>query len=346
MYISHKTRGREKLRNSHEHTLWKAIETYDRNIAGTYFDAIDIDPVTGFVDIKPYEIIVPHTAFLEFQKFELYPRWILGNVEIKVKASRQGLVIAQVPFEATYNEFAQGVVTPLTFEGIFGAVAHTARVVPKRDFTQLGNRFMCCIGWTKSGETNNFQWGYMTAYNESSECELRTVVYGFKIAPEVRAQIEAQFQGTTWIPAQSFQFETLDKVDANEPVDKTITLKTNYVELFDVLFPKHGNEYTVFENPCLKNFQCQLDNNINYPEEKTTTFSPKLLTMVKNSAEIGPLQLTHDLIASYVEPRNRLDGTPIYNTRYACSDFSIPIDLQRNHNEGAFDGYVSDHNLM
>jgi hypothetical protein len=356
MYISHKSRGKEVMKNSREHMLWCAIEKFDRNISGCFFDAYDIDKNTGIINLKPYEIIIPHTAFLEFQKWELYPVFLLGNVNIKVKASVQGCVITQVPIEAVFNQL------------MMEHGNHTWKLddwleypgdvrCSKRDFTQLGNPFNACVGWAKPETSIEIDdptypkptFGSLTAYDEGSNCELKTIVYGFNIPEQVKANIASYFDEDQYIPAQTFQFETIDKTNADEPVDGSLTIKTTFVELIDVLFPKHGNDYTVFENPCLKNFQIQLDNNINYPEEKLlSTFAPKLLSMVRDSAEIGCLQLSHDLIASYVEPRNRSYSpfAPIGNTRYACSDFSIPIDLQRNHNEGAFDGYIADHGLL
>jgi hypothetical protein len=73
--------------------------------SGTYFKANLIDPLTGFVEVPPFEIIIPHTNFLEFQGFSLWPCFLLGDVKIRIKASLQGCVIAQVPLGASIEKF-------------------------------------------------------------------------------------------------------------------------------------------------------------------------------------------------------------------------------------------------
>jgi hypothetical protein len=68
--------------------------------------------------------------------------------------------------------------------------------------------------------------------------------------------------------------------------------------------------------------------------------------MVTTTAEISPLIPSKDLLASYIISRNTDTGAIIQNVRYSSSDFSIPIDLQRNNNEGVFDGYINPIGLM
>jgi hypothetical protein len=38
--------------------------------------------------------------------------------------------------------------------------------------------------------------------------------------------------------------------------------------MFDIRFPKHPDDYTVFESRTLKNSQSQIDKGVKYPEEK------------------------------------------------------------------------------
>jgi hypothetical protein len=99
----------------------------------------------------------------------------------------------------------------------------------------------------------------------------------------------------------------------------------NFVEPFEVMFPKHDSDYTMFENPCIREFQVPIDNGNTYPEERVGSYEPKLINMVSTAAEIGPLTLGHDLLASYIEPRNLLDGTIVrmFVTRAQTSPFPL-----------------------
>jgi hypothetical protein len=236
-----------------------------------------------------------------------------------------------------------------------GGTIASLMLAQTHDFTQIGNPFcgiMSIRGGAPGAYTYTVSAGTMTIRNHESYASFWSVVYGFNVTPKAKANIKAMFGEVQFIPAQSFQYEGLDRIDGNDAVRKSTTVKTNFVEQFDVMFPFHGIDYTVFKNPSLRDFQVQIDNGVNYPEEEVTTYDPRLLRIVHNTSGIGPLALSHDLVASYVVRRNQMTedrkfvGAPVKNTRYACSDFSIPIDLRRNDNEGAFDGYYSDHNLM
>jgi hypothetical protein len=355
-YIAHKTRGVEALLTPFEHTLWEKIAEYDRSIAGGYFDAFDID-AEGGVDVPEYEIIIPHTHFLEFQNWELYPQFLLGEVVIKIKASMRGACIGQVPIAATIaeHEATYGEVVP---DGYFGAISiKELAIAQTHDFTQIHNPFngIVCIK-TMSTDTipvpiYTYSIGVIRCIRSESTGEWWSVVWGFSVDKDVKRNIAQMFGDVQYIPAQSFQLESLDKMGSNEAVRKSATIKTNFVEGFDVMYPFHSDDYTVYKCPCVRNFQAQLDNGVNYPEEHINTYDPRLLRMLINAAQTGPLKLSRDVISSYITPRNRLEGGQfvgdrIANTQCSARDFSIPIDLQRNHTEGAFDGYINQHNLM
>jgi hypothetical protein len=357
-YIAHKTRGTEALMTSYEHTLWEKIVKFDRDIAGGYFDAADID-ANGCVEMPEYEILFPHTHFLEFQAWELYPQFLLGGVDVKIKASMRGATIGQVPIMTTIAEYEATNGEVVDTDEYFGEdVLKTLAIGQTQDFTQIRSPFMGIISkktTTGTGadavDTYTPSIGVIKCTSVDSYGEWHSTVWGFSVGPDVKRNIRQMFGDVQYVPAQAFQLESMDKVGSNESVRKSSTVKTNFVEMLDVMYPFHSDDYTVFKNPCLRNFQVQIDNGINYPEEQITTFDPRLLKMVHNAAEIGPLTLSRDLISSYITPRNKLvggefKGTRIANTRWAASDFSIPIDLQRNHNEGAFDGYINPHNLM
>jgi hypothetical protein len=178
--------------------------------------------------------------------------------------------------------------------------------------------------------------------------EFKTIVYGFGVNRTTQNAIRSMYSGVIdYIPAQQFQLETIDNVTSDAAVFRTTSISVNLVEMFDIVFPKHSNDYTVFENSTLKNFPCQINGGTRYPEEKMTTLSPKLVKMVTTTAEISPLIPSKDLLASYTDiSRNTDTRAIIQNVRYSCSDFSIPIDLQGNNNEGVFDGYTNPIGLM
>jgi hypothetical protein len=56
-------------------------------------------------------------------------------------------------------------------------------------------------------------------------------------------------------------------VTSDAAVFRTTSINVNLVEMFDIVFPEHSNDYTVFENPMLKYFQCQIDGGTRYTQE-------------------------------------------------------------------------------
>jgi hypothetical protein len=87
---------------------------------------------------------------------------------------------------------------------------------------------------------------------------------------------------------------------ADEGVIKSQAIKTNCVEMMEIVFPKHTNGFTILENPILKNSNCSAIIHIDCREEKITTLSPKPVKTVATPAEILRLLPSWDLLASYI----------------------------------------------
>jgi hypothetical protein len=145
-YTAHKSRGVEALVTPFEYALWEKIASYDRSISGGYFDAIGIDPEGG-VDVPEYEIIIRQTYFLEFQSWELYPQFLLGEVVVKIKASMRGGTIGQVRIATTIAEH-EPTYSEMVPDGYFGSVSIKELAIGQtHDSTQIHNPFngIVCI---------------------------------------------------------------------------------------------------------------------------------------------------------------------------------------------------------
>jgi hypothetical protein len=251
--------------------------------------------------------------------------------------------VAQVPIGASIGKFEAQSATVLANK----AASLEYEIKQFKDFTQLPNTFNCITSFPLAEGVATLTSGSLQFKDEGSMSEFKTIVYGLGVNRTTQNAIRSMYSGViNYIPTQQFQLETIDNVTSDAAVFRTTSISVNLVEMFDIVFPKHSNDYTVFENPMIKNFQCQIDGGTRYPEEKMTTLSPKLVKMVTTIAEISPLIPSKDLLASCIISRNTDTGAVIQNVRYSCSDFSIPIDLQRNNNEGVLDGYINPIGLM
>jgi hypothetical protein len=124
---------------------------------------------------------------------------LLGDVKIRIKASLQGCVIAQVPIGASIEKF----------EAQSGAArANRAALLAYEikqftDFTQLPNTFNCITSFTLADGVATLTARSLCFKDEGSMSEFKTIVYGFGVNRITQNAIRSMYSGViNYIPAQ------------------------------------------------------------------------------------------------------------------------------------------------
>ena len=109
-----------------------------------------------------------------------------------------------------------------------------------------------------------------------------------------------------------------------------------------VMFPKHDNDYTVFENPIYSNLQLTV-NGTNMPDEVVDTQGARFLhqSLVASDLASG-LECTEEFEDSLVMAKNVAgDGTRYHNSLSDGTSFMWNVQTERNHAGYTFDGIDS-----
>ena len=107
------------------------------------------------------------------------------------------------------------------------------------------------------------------------------------------------------------------------------------------MFPKHDNDYTVFENPCYDNLQLTV-NGRNLPDEVVNTQGARFLQYQLIASDLsGGLECTKEFEDSIVMAKNTSDGTRYSNGLSDATSFMFNVQCERNNAGYTFDGFDS-----
>ena len=109
-----------------------------------------------------------------------------------------------------------------------------------------------------------------------------------------------------------------------------------------VLFPKHSNDYTCFDNPIYHNVQLTI-NGQNYPDEPISTLGARFLQYQLVASELdGGIQCTKEYEDSLTMIKNNeTTGNRFKNTLSDASSFMINIQTERSRGGYLYDGLDS-----
>uniref|UniRef100_UPI0025583AF8 hypothetical protein n=1 Tax=Lactobacillus taiwanensis TaxID=508451 RepID=UPI0025583AF8 len=168
----------------------------------------------------------------------------------------------------------------------------------------------------------------------------RTNLMGFGVKPEVIENLLSSFHEPVIIPSQEltrYIFEQKVNESGDIILKKFVPLKnaTNIT----MMFPRHTNDCTVFENIFCKNIQLQVDKRF-YPQiEFANTWDGRFVRYQLMASELDDLEPTKEIIQSLSRPLNDVNTFyRYYEIPYDNTDFSINFQLERGNAGYVFDG--------
>ena len=323
----------EKKTRKYTHSLYENVSDYSQSVCGTYIDLSDFRD--GQKHDVEFEMNLPFEDILAFQAFDLYPNRVVGDIEIRFYVKPVGLVYCQVDPRTIkeVKEYMEDTIIDSTFK---------SAPVFKHGFTQIGNESKIAalnVGSDKS----------ITPTTESItlSCLGLTVtacksnMFGFGVKESTLQAIEQMFSEPVSIPSQQLDYNAFPLAPTRAGVQSTINAPLNNTTSISVMFPKHSNDYTCFDNPIYHNVQLTI-NGQNYPDEPVSTLGARFLQYQLVASELdGGIQCTKEFEDSLTMDRNKADGGKYKNTLSDASSFMLNIQTERSRGGYLFDGLDS-----
>ena len=326
----------EKATKRFIHSLYENVSQYAKSICGVYINVDDFKD--GQEHIVEWTANIPFDHFLVLQAFDLFPNFAIPNVELRLYFDPAGLVWCPVdPY--TVKD------VKVLVEGATGIKELPTNIDFKRGFTQIGNSAMCPSSFNIDSNDNtkyDVRSTELTLFCQSMRItEFSSHMAGFGVCEESLREIAEVLNSGLAIPSQILYYDGFPDAANTRGIQTNLRATLSNVTSLSIVFPKHANDLTVFENPVYDGLQLRI-NNKNYPDKTLSTLGAEFLQLQLIASDLdGSIECTKEFEDSYCQDRNATDGTRYTNTLSDCSSFMWNVQLERNGGGYFFDGFES-----
>jgi hypothetical protein len=325
----------EKKTKKFTHSLYENVSYYSSSVCGTYINIVD------FKDGQPhpveFEINLPFDDILALQAFDLYPNIICGNLELKFYVKPRGLVWCAIdPARVKdYKEYIEGQDIDLTFTS-------NPSVMFRHAFTQINNSATIINKMTVAGTDATLTKGEVRLQCTGMSIQsLKSNMYGFNVASSTLSHVAEVFSTPQIIPAQQLDYNAFPIAPTAAGIQSTINMPVTNCTCISIVFPKHDNDITVFENPVYSNLQLTV-NGKNMPDEVVDSMGARFLQQQLVASDLsGGLECTKEFEDSMVMVKNTSLGTRYANCLSDGTSFMWNVQTERNNAGYTFDGIDS-----
>ena len=335
----------EKKTKKYTQSLYENVKYYSPSICGAYINIQDFKD--GLPHEVEFEVNLPFDNILALQAFDLYPNRICGDLELKFYVKPKGLVWCMIDPNTVkdYKEVCEGdnIGVDLTSGNLSSMFKHA--------FTQINNSAQIINSFT----VNSVQVGDETINKATAakgscllQCtgmsiqSLKSNMYGFNVSSESLNKIYEIFRTPQYIPSQYLEYNAFPIAATPAGIQSTINMPVSNCSCISIMFPKHDNDYTVFENPVYDNMQLTI-NGRNLPDEVVSTQGARFLQYQLIASDLsGGLECTKEYEDSIVMAKNASGGTRYANSLSDGTSFMFNVQCERNNAGYTYDGFDSD----
>lgn len=334
----------EKKTKKYTHSLYENVSYYSSSICGTYINIADFKD--GLPHAVEFEANLPFDDILALQAFDLFPNSICGDLELKFYAKPRGLVWCMIdPMRVKeYKEYVEG-------EDISFTCASNLSAMLKHAFTQINNSADIINSFNiTSSEVGGETIKSVTATKGSVRLQctgmsiqsLKSNMYGFNVQTSALDKIAQIFSTPQIIPSQQLDYNAFPIAATTGGIQSTINMPVTNTTCISIMFPKHDNDYTIFENPIYSNMQLTV-NGKNMPDEVVDSQGARFLQQQLIASDLsGGLECTKEFEDSMVMTKNTESGTRYSNSLSDGSSFMWNVQCERNNAGYTFDGIDSE----
>ena len=333
----------EKKTKKYVHSLYENVSYYSPSVCGTYINIADFKD--GLPHKVSFEINLPFEDILCLQAFDLFPNAIVGDLELKFYVKPRGLVWCMIdPMKVKDSkEFFEGKDISFTSEQNLSAMI-------KHAYTQIGNDAEIINAFKYETKTVGGQeFKSVTATkgpvklicNQLVVNSLKSNMFGFNVVTSTLDHIAQLFQTPQIFPAQQLDYNAFPISATGGGIQTTINMPVTNCSCISIMFPKHDNDYTVFENPIYTNLQLTV-NGKNMPDEVVDSTGARFLQqqLIASDLDSG-LECTKEYEDSIVMDKNTPDGTRYSNSLSDATSFMWNVQCERGNAGYTFDGIDS-----
>ena len=334
----------EKKTRKYTHSLYENVSSYSPSICGTYINIQDFKD--GLPHQVEFEVNLPFDDILALQAFDMYPNFCCGNIELKFYVKSRGLVWCALNPSTVkdYKEIMEGetVGIDLTNTNLSALYKHA--------FTQINNSSTIISKWTESLKTVSGvevttaeaeQGNAMLQCTGMTIQQLKSNMYGFGINGKSAQKVIEIFKTPQVIPSQMLDYNAFPLSATRSGIQSTINMPITNCTCISIMFPKHDNDYTVFENPIYNNVQLTV-NGKNLPDEPVSTQGARFLQYQLIASDLsGGLQCTKEYEDSIIMSKNDSGGIRYKNCLSDGTSFMFNIQCERNGAGYTYDGFDS-----
>ena len=322
----------EKKTRKYTHSLYENVSDYSQSVCGTYVDLNTL--MDGQKHDVEFEMNLPFEDMLAFQAFDLYPNRIVGDIEIRFYVKPVGLVYCQVDPRKIkeVKEFMEDESIAATF---------TETPVFLHQFTQIGNESKIAALKISSGNVTSTTKAVTLSCHGLTVTSCKSNMFGFGVKESTLQAIAEMFSEPVAIPSQQLDYNAFPLAPTAAGTQSSINTPLVNTTSITIVFPKHSNDYTCFDNPIYHNVQITI-NGQNYPDEPVSTLGARFLQYQLVASELdGGIQCTKEFEDSLTMVKNKDDGSKFKNTLSDASSFMLNIQTERSRGGYLFDGLDS-----
>ena len=162
---------------------------------------------------------------------------------------------------------------------------------------------------------------------------------GYGVCEATRQGIENILREGLIIPSQKVDYHAFPIAAAANGIKSTLNIPLINVTTISVLFPKHHNDLTVFENPVYQNCYLNIGGK-NFPDENVDTIGARFFENQLTAGDLDAitLQCTKEFEDSFTMPKNDSRGNRYKNTLSDATSFVFNIQTERSSAGYCYDG--------
>ena len=153
---------------------------------------------------------------------------------------------------------------------------------------------------------------------------------GFGVCEATRTGIENILREGLIIPSQKVDYHAFPIAPASNGIKSTLNIPLINVTNMSIMFPKHHNDLTVFENPVYQNCFLNIGGK-NFPDENVSTIGARFFENQLTAGDLDAITLscTKEFEDSMTMPKNDANGVRYKNTISDATSFVFNIQTER-----------------
>ena len=162
---------------------------------------------------------------------------------------------------------------------------------------------------------------------------------GYGICEKSREGITEILREGIIIPSQKVEYHSFPMAASTNGIKSTLNIPLVNVTSMNLMFPKHHNDLTVFENPVYQNCYLNIGGK-NFPDENLSTIGARFFEsqLTANDLDAINLTCTKEFEDSMTMPRNDANGKRYKNTLSDATSFIFNIQCERSSAGFTYDG--------